>query len=146
MPAQFGAGLFHGFKNDSINTKTMAKYFSRDFDISVTQAGQSIKQTFELDKTIKTVTHFTILSNREDLLYYRGSFGLDINKEEVIAEGYSVKKVICWPSVPADLRLKCIGSMEIGSGLVKFTYKDNNDGISTFQPYIVTLSLEGERE
>lgn len=124
----------------------MAKYFSKDFDVQVTQAGQSIKQGFELDKTMKTVTHFTILSNREDLLYYRGTFGLDINKEEVIAEGYSAKKVVCWPSVPADLRLKCIGSMETGSGVIKFYYKDSNDGVTTFSPYTVTLSLEGERE
>ena len=124
----------------------MAKYFSKDFNISITTAGQSIKQNFELDKTMKTVTHFTILSNREDLLYYRGSFGLDINKEEVITEGYSVKKVVCWPSVPADLRLKCIGAMEAGSGVIKFQYSDTPDGLTTFQPYTVTLSLEGERE
>lgn len=124
----------------------MAKFFSKDFDVEITTAGQSVKKTFELDKSMKTVTHYTVLSNREDLMYYRGSFGLEINKDEVVAEGYSVKKIFCWPSVAADLRLKTIGRRETGSGLINFQYSDKSDGLTTFAPYTVTLSVEGERE
>lgn len=45
----------------------MIKFFSKDFDVLVTAAGQTFKKTFELDKSVKTLTHYTILSNREDL-------------------------------------------------------------------------------
>jgi hypothetical protein len=124
----------------------MGKFFSKDFDLPITAAGQTFKKTFELDKSVKAITHYTILSNREDLTYYRGSFRLEINKDEIAPEGYSVKKVMCWPSVSADARLKSIGRRETGNGLITFEYTDTNDGLTVFQPYKVTLSVEGERE
>jgi hypothetical protein len=124
----------------------MGKFFSKDLDLQVTAAGQTFKKTFELDKSVKAITHYTILSNREDLTYYRGSFRLEINKDEIAPEGYSVKKVMCWPSVSADARLKSIGRRETGNGLITFEYTDSNDGLTVFQPYKVTLSVEGERE
>jgi hypothetical protein len=124
----------------------MAKFFSKDFDVQVTAAGQTFKKTFELDKSVKAITHYTILSNREDLTYYRGSFRLEINKDEIAPEGYSVKKVMCWPSVSADARLKSIGRRETGNGQISFEYTDTNDGLTAFAPYTVTLSVEGERE
>lgn len=124
----------------------MAKFFSKDFDLPITAAGQTFKKTFELDKSVKTITHYTILSNREDLAYYRGSFRLEINKDEIAPEGYSVKKVMCWASVPADKRLKSIGRRDTGNGQISFEYTDTNDGLTTFQPYVVSISVEGERE
>ncbi len=124
----------------------MAKFFSKDFDVQVTAAGQTVRKTFELDKSVKVITHYTILSNREDLTYYRGSFRLEINKDEVAPEGYSVKKVMCWPSVSADARLKSIGRRDTGNGQIDFEYTDTNDGLTVFQPYKVTLSVEGERQ
>jgi len=124
----------------------MAKFFSKDFDLPVTAAGQTFKKTFELDKSVKAITHYTILSNREDLAYYRGSFRLEINKDEIAPEGYSVKKVMCWASVPADKRLKSIGRRDTGNGQISFEYTDTNDGLTVFQPYVVTISVEGERE
>jgi hypothetical protein len=124
----------------------MGKFFSKDFDLPITSAGQTFKKTFELDKSVKAITHYTILSNREDLTYYRGSFRMEINKDEIAPEGYSVKKVMCWPSVSADARLKSIGRRETGNGLITFEYTDTNDGLTVFQPYKVTLSVEGERE
>lgn len=124
----------------------MAKFFSKDFDLPITAAGQTFKKTFELDKSVKTITHYTILSNREDLAYYRGSFRLEINKDEIAPEGYSVKKVMCWASVPADKRLKSIGRRDTGNGQISFEYTDSNDGLTAFQPYVVSISVEGERE
>jgi hypothetical protein len=124
----------------------MGKFFSKDFDLPINAAGQTFKKTFELDKSVKAITHYTILSNREDLTYYRGTFRLEINKDEIAPEGYSVKKVMCWPSVSADARLKSIGRRETGNGLITFEYTDTNDGLTVFQPYKVTLSVEGERE
>ena len=124
----------------------MVKFFSKDFDLPITAAGQTFNKTFELDKSVKTITHYTILSNREDLAYYRGSFRLEINKDEIAPEGYSVKKVMCWASVPADKRLKSIGRRDTGNGQISFEYTDTNDGLTAFQPYVVSISVEGERE
>lgn len=124
----------------------MAKFFSKDFDVQVIAAGQTVRKTFELDKSVKVITRYTILSNREDLAYYRGSFRLEINKDEIAPEGYSVKKVMCWPSVAPDERIKSIGRKDTGNGQIDFEYTDTNDGLTVFQPYKVTLSVEGERE
>ena len=124
----------------------MTKFFSQDIDVQITAAGQTIKRTVELDKSVKNITHYTILSNREDLTYYRGSFRLEINKDEIVPEGYSTKKIMCWPTVSADERLKSIGNRSTGNGLVTFEYTDTNDGLTVFAPYTVTLSIEGERE
>jgi hypothetical protein len=124
----------------------MIKFFSKDFDVKVTEAGQTVKKIVELDKSVKFITHFTILSNREDLAYYRGTFRLEINKDEIVPENYSAKKVMCWASVGANDRLKSIGRACTGNGLINFEYKDTDDGLTSFQPYTVTLSVEGERE
>lgn len=126
--------------------KEMLKFFSKDFDVQVTAAGATVKQTFELDKSVKTITNFTILSNREDLAYYRGSFRLEINRDEIIPEGFSTKKVMCWPTVSPDQRPKQIGKKATGNGLITFEYTDTNDGLTIFQPYTVSLSVEGERD
>ena len=124
----------------------MVKFFSKDFTVEITSAGQSVKKTFELDKSVKTVTHYAILSNREDLAYYRGSFRLEINKDEIAPEGYSAKKVMCWPTVSPNERLKSIGRKNTGNGLINFEYTDTADGRTTFAAYTVSLSIEGERE
>lgn len=124
----------------------MIKFFSKDFDVQITAAGQSVKKTFELDKSVKAITHYTILSNREDLAYYRGSFRLEINKDEIVPDGYSTKKIMCWPTVSANDRLKSIGKRSTGNGLIDFEYTDTNDGLTVFAPYTVSLSVEGERD
>lgn len=124
----------------------MIKFYSKDFDVQITAAGQTVRKTFELDKSVKSITHYTMLSNREDLAYYRGSFRLEINKDEIAPENYSAKKIMCWASVSANDRLKSIGKRTTGNGIINFEYTDTNDGLTTFQPYTVTLSVEGERE
>lgn len=124
----------------------MIKFFSKDFDVQITTAGQTVRKTVELDKSVKHITHYTILSNREDLAYYRGSFRLEINKDEIVPENYSTKKVMCWASVSANDRLKSIGKRSTGNGLIHFEYTDKDDGLTNFQPYTVTLSVEGERD
>jgi hypothetical protein len=124
----------------------MKKFFSQDIDVQVTAPGQKFKRTIELDKSVAVITHYTILSNREDLAYYRGSFRLEINKDEIVPEGYSTKKVMCWPTVSPNDRLRIIGKKNTGNGLITFEYTDTNDGLTAFVPYTVTMSVEGERE
>ena len=124
----------------------MTKLFSKDIDVQVTAAGATVKKTIDLDKSVKTITHYTIYSNRDDLAYYRGSFKLEINREEIIPDGYSTKKIMCWPTVSADQRLKSIGRVATGNGQITFEYTDTNDGLTLFQSYTVTLNVEGERE
>jgi hypothetical protein len=124
----------------------MRKFFSNDIKLDITSAGQTFKQSAELDKSVVVINRYTILSNREDLAYYRGTFKLEINKNEIAPEGYSAKKVMCWPSVNPDSRQKTIGNVEPGNGLINFEFTDTNDGLTTFSAYTVTLSVEGERE
>lgn len=124
----------------------MLKYYSKQFDIQVTAAGQTVKKTFEVDKSVKTIYAVCILSNRDDLAYYRGSFRLEINKDEIYAEGYSTKKIMSSENVEPNKRCYFIGKIAIANGLITFEYTDSNDGRTIFAPYTVSLSVDGERE
>ncbi|MBA3971848.1 MAG: hypothetical protein H0X46_06825, partial [Bacteroidetes bacterium] len=51
----------------------MLKPVKKRFDIQVTEAGTTVSKTFELDKNIKAVKGVLITSDRDDLIYFRGT-------------------------------------------------------------------------
>lgn len=124
----------------------MLKYYSKQFDIQVTEAGKTFKKTFEVDKSVKSIHAVALFSNRDDLAYYRGSFRLEINKDEIYAEGYSTKKIMSSENVAPNKRSYHIGKINAGNGLITFEYTDRDDGRTVFAPYVVSLSIDGERE
>jgi hypothetical protein len=124
----------------------MLKYYSKQFDVQITEAGKTVKKTFEVDKSVKTIYGVCILSNRDDLAYYRGSFRLEINKDEIYADGYSTKKIMSSENVEPNKRCFYIGKIIVGNGLITFEYTDSEDGRTVFAPYVVSLSVDGERE
>ena len=123
----------------------MLKYWSKQFDVQVTEANKTVKKTFEVDKSVKIISAVSIFSNRDDLAYYRGSFRLEINKEEIYTE-HSTKKIMTSENVEANKKGYNIGRISISNGLITFEYTDNEDGRTVFAPYTVSLSVDGERE
>lgn len=124
----------------------MRKTFSKTFNLQVTDAGKTVKKTFEVDKSVVSVHAVALQSNREELMYYRGSFKLEINKDEIFSEETSAKKIYALPSVDANNRSYRIGSIATGNGLITFEYTDNEDGRTVFAPYTVSLIIDGERD
>jgi hypothetical protein len=114
-------------------------------DIQVTTADQLYSVTYELDKTIGFVTGLKVSSNREPLLYSRGSLKVEINRQEVIPEGYESKNLYNTANVSVNDRyLRRGGKITAGNGQVKFEYKDTSDSLAPFEPYRVRLDLDCE--
>jgi hypothetical protein len=120
------------------------KPYSKQFDVVVRTSNTNYKETFQLDKSVLAVTAVAMIADKEDLMYYRGSIKLEINKEEIFSEGYSVKRIMCLPTVSPNLRAFKIGDVPAGNGQIIFTYTDASDGRTVgFSPYKVTLCVDG---
>ncbi len=105
------------------------------FDIEVTAAKQAITKTFELDKNITVVNGVFVTSDRDELMYYRGTQGIEINKQECVPENCESKVLMFGINVGGKDRFRELNGVAPGNGAVKVTYKDNDDGRTTFEPY-----------
>lgn len=113
------------------------------FDFEVSASGTIVKEDFELDNLVVRVHSVLLTSDREDLLYYRGSLALYINGTEVFPEGYESKLLQCGLNVEPDRRRKTV-VREAGNGIVRVEYTDFNHPQTTFAPYVVHLYVEAE--
>ncbi|QHS60827.1 hypothetical protein [Chitinophaga agri] len=111
------------------------------FDITITVALQTVSQTFELDKNITHVKGILITSDKDDLLYYRGSQRIEMNKGEIVPENYESKLLMSGINLSPNLRYYEIGDMPTGNGQVRITYIDREDNRVPFEVYRVSLYL-----
>ena len=124
----------------------MLKPVKKRFDIIVAAANQTVSQSFDLDKNIKVVHGVLLTSNKDDLLYYRGSQKIEINKEEYFPDNYESKLLMCGINVSPKSRYYDLGSINPGNGSVKIVYQDADDGRTVFSTYRVSLYLDCEME
>ena len=124
----------------------MLKPVKKRFDIQVTEANKTVSKTFELDKNIKTVKGMLITSDKDDLLYFRGTQKVEINKEELFPENYESKLLMSGINVPPKGRYYDLGGINPGSGIVKIEFKDSDDGRTPFETYRVSLYLDCEED
>jgi len=122
--------------------KTVIKRFV--FDVTVSDS--AVSKTFDLDKNIEIVKGILMTSNKDNLLYYRGSQKIEINKEEVFPDGYASKLLMSGINVQPNLRFYDIGKFPAGNKSVKVEYKDLDDGETAFNPYRIELYLICEIE
>ncbi len=127
--------------SDNIN---IAGILKKRFDMQITAADKTYSQTFELDKTIAFVKGVLLTSSRDDLMYYRGTQKVEVNRQEVFPEGYESKLLQCGVNCPVNQRYYLTGNLPIGNGLVKIEYKDVSDARAPFEPYRVSLYLDCE--
>lgn len=123
----------------------MNSIVKKRFDIQVTEAGKTVSQSFELDKNIPTIKGLLLTSNRDDLLYYRGSQRIEVNKQEVFPEGYESKLLMTGINVSPNVRYYETGNLSTGNRLIKLEYKDNNDSRAPFEAYRVSLYVSCEQ-
>lgn len=124
----------------------MYTHIKKRFDIPVIAAGGSYSQTFELDKTITKINGLLFTSDRDDLLYYRGSQRVEINKEEIFPQEYESKLLMSGINVSPNDRYYNLGGIPPGNGHVKIDYTDTNYDAAPFTAYRVTLYLDCETE
>lgn len=124
----------------------MLKPIKKRFDLRVLESGKLVTQTFELDKTIKTVKGVLLTSDKDDLLYYRGSQKIEINKEEYFPDNYESKLLMSGINVPPKMRYYDLAGVNPGNGSVKITYQDTEDLRAPFSAYRVSIYLDCEME
>lgn len=124
----------------------MNKTIRRRYDLSrLNSAGSTTKDDFELDKGTTRVRGLLLTSDRDEMLFYRGTIQIQINGEEVIPDDYHAKLLMSGLGVaPKDRYLPL--DVEPGNGKVKITFSDHDHPTQIFDPYTTSLYLETEIE
>jgi hypothetical protein len=112
-------------------------------DISVTVQNKAYSVIYELDKSIAFIKGFQLTTDRDALLYGRGSVKIEVNKQEVVPEGYEAKQLYSTPNVAVNERFFVRGGrVPVGNGQVKFEYTDTQDATLQFEPYRIRLIMD----
>jgi hypothetical protein len=122
----------------------MKNIVKKRFDITITEPGRVFSKTFELDKAIVFVKGILFTADKDDLLYYRGSQKVEINKQEIFPENYESKLLMTGINVAPNERYYATGDIPAGNGNVKIEYTDKPDGRTVFEPYRVSVYLNCE--
>ncbi len=112
------------------------------FDLNITQANKTFSKDFELDKTIIAIKGVLLTADKDDLLYFRGTSKIEINKEEYFPDNYESKLLMSGINVPPKNRYYELGSVPAGNGIVKLSFTDLDDGRTAFAPYRVSIYLD----
>lgn len=129
-----------------LKEKEMKQTIKKRFDIIVKEARSNVREQFELDKNVTRVTGILLTSDREDLLYHRGSQKIEINNEEVVPEKYESKLLLSGLNVSPNERFYKINNTGTGNRILKMDYIDTDEGRSSFYPYRVSIYVECEIE
>lgn len=124
----------------------MIKVVKKRYDIQIAEANKVVSKTFELDKTIKRIKGVLVTSDKDDLLYYRGSQKIEINSQEYFPENYESKLLMSGINVSPNERYYKVDTDNIGNGIIKLSYTDADDGRTTFAAYRVSLYVDCEME
>jgi hypothetical protein len=112
-------------------------------DIAVTAQNKTFSVTYELDKTVAFIKGFQLTSDKDAILYSRGTIKIEVNKQEVVPEGYEAKQLYSSPNVAVNERFFIRGGrVPVGNGQVKFEYTDTQDSSVQFEPYRIRLYLD----
>lgn len=109
------------------------------FDIEVTTANSVVRAECELDKNARKVMGFSITSDRDDLIFYRGSQKIQLNDNELFPENFETKLLMTGLNVAPNDRMVKIGNVDSGNGRLEVWYKDTNMSLTTFVPYRVSI-------
>lgn len=116
------------------------KVLKQLFSIDVLASGSTVKGSFEVDKNAARITGIEISSDRDDLVYYRGTQIIKINDEEFFPEGFESKKLMCGLNIPPHMRFYRLGSVDPGNRKIELIYTDtDNPSLAGFEPYKIIL-------
>lgn len=109
------------------------------FDLKITQSGEVVKGEFELDKHANELLGLVLTSDRDDLLFYRGTQKIQFNDQELFPEEFESRLLMSGINVSPNDRIVKVGKPKAGNGKLEVWYKDNNHASTRFVPYRVTL-------
>lgn len=109
------------------------------FDIQVTEPNRITKGEFQLDRNARKVLGFAITSDRDDLLFYRGSQKIQLNDKELFPEDFESKLLMTGLNVAPNDRMIKIGDLDSGNKRLEIWYKDQNTEATTFTKYRVSI-------
>lgn len=104
------------------------KIIKERFTIDVPAASASYKGTFEIDKNADKIIGVSISTDRDDIVYYRGTQIIKINDEEFFPEGFESKHLMSGINVSPNERYFRLGRINPGNRKVEIIYTDS--GIS----------------
>jgi hypothetical protein len=109
------------------------------FDFKVEQEGQNIKKEFDLDSNASYLIGIVLVSDFDELLYYRGSQRILINDKTLFPEGYESRLLMSGLNVSPNDRMVEVGEIETGNGKLEISYQDTPHTNTNFQPYRVSI-------
>lgn len=109
------------------------------FDLKVTAPNQIFKAEFELDKNANFVIGLAITSDRDDLLFYRGSQKIQLNDKELFPEDFESRLLMSGINVSPNNRMIKVGELDTGNGRIEVWFKDQDHSNVKFTPYRVTF-------
>jgi len=110
------------------------------FDLQITAEDESFKGEFELDKNAKYLLGIIVTSDRDDLLFYRGSQKIQLNDTELFPEGFESKLLMSGLNVAPDDRMITLGELPTGNGRLDVLYTDKSHMFATsWAPYRLTI-------
>jgi hypothetical protein len=124
----------------------MLKPVKKRFDIPVAEENTTVTRSFELEKNIKAIKGLLLTSDKDDLLYFRGSQRIEINAEEFFPENYESKLLMSGVNVSPKQRYYALDNVNPGNGMLKVTYTDKEDSRTDFEAYRVSIYLDCEME
>lgn len=122
------------------------KTVKKRFDINIANLEQSTPEKFELDKVVTHVKGILLTSDKDDMLYFRGTVKIEINEEEIFPENYEAKLLMSGVNVAPNQRYYDLGKIPVGNRNVKISYTDHEDSRAGFEAYRVSVYLFCETE
>ena len=120
----------------------MAKYNNiqyRSFKFAITQSGQQVAQVFVVDDDVVAITGIALSSDRENLLWYRGTQEVRVSGDEIFPRDYESKRLQY--GVDSTERYFDLGEAPVPNRRVEVNYVDWDSPAATFAPYTVTVNL-----
>jgi hypothetical protein len=122
-----------------------SKIIKEAVEVIVSAANQTFKESFEVDKHAGKILGILLISDYDELLYYRGTQRIKINEMEIFPEGYESKLLMQGLNVSVNERMIKLGEDILpGNRKVEIDYTDTNHASAPFTPYKVKLYVYSE--
>ena len=117
------------------------------YTLSVTTAGETVKDTFTLNNRFANVTDLAIGSNRLDLVFFRGKLRFVVDNTELLPDDYPASMLVSAIHQSPNDRFKKINIKSVESNnQVDIAYTDDSTGQGVFVPYTVQIIIKGDRK
>lgn len=109
------------------------------FDLNITERNQVFKGEFEMDKHANHLIGIALTSDRDDLLFYRGTQKIQVNDQQLFPEEFESRLLMSGLNVAPNDRMVKVGCIDTGNGRLEIWFKDKDHPSTRFVPYRVSI-------